>query len=265
MPTSDTLRYNVPGAKKADALAHSSLAAVLASEHPDFPGYGMWPQSAVAVERIGAGTDIGWIVEVEYALNRLTGSGVQVVPPDTTDQLYKLESVSTRIEEITIPVVHVQRAYLPILGSILPPVLTNFSVQRLDVKQVLPMTQYQVRLNVEKSTFDAASVATIAGETGKIHTFGGLQWLFQGGSSDELESGVVSIVYTWMNDPGTPAIASLVNDNINLYRIAPDRLPFQEYVVRTFTTASGPDAEILCVNTYEANPTGHTTLPGSPI
>lgn len=265
-PSSDVLRYRVPGVKKSDALAHPSLLSVTSSAHPDFGN--LFPLSARAVSRIGAGvaTDCGWIVEVAFGINRTTGSGVGPPAPDTTRIGYTLDATSSRIDTITIPIVHIQRVYMPVLGALGgAPVIVNGVLKRHDVKQVLPMTTYELTVNRVKTSMGQAAVFLIAAQTGRVHTFGGKKWLFQGGDSRETEDGTLTVVYRWLNDPGTPAIPQVTEDTLNKYRMAPERGPFQEYVIRYFTGANGPDAQIGVVDTYESIPTGHQTLPGVPF
>lgn len=262
-PASDVLRYRVPGAKKSDALANASLAAVLGAAHPEFGA--LFPTGARAVQRIGAGaaTDMGWIVEVEYAINRTNGSGVGPPPPDTTNLGYILDATSSRIDTITIPIIHIQRVYMPVLGALGgPSVITNGVLKRHDIKQVLPMTTYELTINRTKTSMGQAAVFQIRAQTGKVHTFGGQKWLFQGGDSRETEDGALTVVYRWLNDPGTPAIPQVTEDTLNKYRMAPARGAFQEYVIRYFTSANGPDAAIGVVDTYESVPNGHQSLPG---
>lgn len=262
LPESDTVRYIVPGNAKADILADLDLAAVTApgTPHPDsIPGLTF--ASMNIVERIGSGTESGWIVDVVYARNRLSGGGVAVTPPDRTSQFYRLDSTSSRIEEIEIPLVAKQahEFYLPFGGTI-----TAYTFKRFSIKQTLPRTQYTLELNT--NTFGPSDVYAIQGQTGKIHQFGGSKWLFQGGSMDEQEEGVYSITYTWLNDPGTPEVTIPdVPGSDTTYLVTPARGPFQSYVVRPYQDDSGyTQIEIVLVGTYEEDLTGWLSLPANP-
>lgn len=259
---SDTLRYLVPGATKADVEANLDLIALTTpgAAHPDgIPG--LTVQGHTVSERVGAGTDVGWFVDVTFARNRLSGGGVAVTPPDKTSQFYRLDGTSSRIDEITIPLLAKQAKtfWVPYGGTRI-----GYTYKRFDIKRALPRTQYVLEVNT--ATFGQTEVNALEAQTGKIHQFGGKKWLFQGGSMDEAEEGVYSITYTWMSDPGTPEVTITdVPGSDTVYLTTPERMPFQEYVVRPYTDGSGyTQFEIILVGTYEEDLLGWQSLPAIP-
>lgn len=264
VPDSDILVYQVPGEKKADVLAHPSLIAVLAAEHPDIPG--LMPFAANPTERIGSGTDVGWNVEVQYGRNRLSGSDVRITPPDTTDLAYKLDSTSTRSDPITIPIVVETQITFPQPLTGIP--VTQVVIRTVELKRTVAKTIYNLRLNT--STFGLAEVLAVEAQTDRVHTISGKKWLFRGGDMDEIEEGVYTLTYEWLSDPGTPEISIPEVDGINQAVTTPARGPFQDYVVRLYTETSGPlagqtRARVELVDTYDEDATGWMSLPGSPF
>jgi hypothetical protein len=191
----------------------------------------------------------------------MSGSDVRVTPPDRTSPDYRLDSTSSRIETITVPVL----AEFELVGPP-DPFGTDFEVvsyERHDIKIALPMTQYTLKINT--STFGSTQVSAIAGQIGKIHSFGGRKWLFQNGSMDEIEEGVYSLAYTWLNDPGTPEVTIPAPGSGQQYLVTPEREAFQEYVVRPYVDGFGLQRfEVIVVDTYEEDLTGWTGLPGNP-
>lgn len=264
--TSDVIRYIVPGEKKADVLAQVDLVALMSGGvHPD--GLPLIPIAARPAERVGSGTDIGWYVDVEFGVNRLSGSDVRVPPPDTTDLGYTFQGTQTRIEEIVVPiVVETQVTFNQPLSGV---PLTTVISRTIELRRVLPMLQYTVRVNLPSYTQSDALV--VAGQTGKLHTFGGRTWRFDGADSSEFEKGVWTLFYTWTSDPGTPEIvAPEIVGTTNQMRTTPERMPFEDYIVVVYMEDSGPlagqtRARVDTVAKYETDATGYTGLPGSPI
>ena len=261
---SDTLRYLVPGNTKADALANVDLQALIASgTHPDGIS-GLFLQAANPTERVGAGSDVGWYVDVVYGKNRMSGSDVRVTPPDRTSPDYRLDSTSSRIEIIEVPLLaeYQTEAMGPTPGG---GPLFLYTYNRIDLRRVLPMTQYMLKLNT--NTFGSAQVEAITKQTGKIHEFGNRKWLFESGQMSEVEEGVYSITYVWKHDPGTPFVLVETGPGDPVYfLVTPTRGPFQEYIIEPYK--DGNDNQRFRVkvrDTYEEDLLGWASLPGNPV
>lgn len=261
VPDSDVIRYLVPGVTKADALANLDLVAI--TTHPD--GLPLTVQAKNPTERVGAGADVGWYVDVVFGKNRLSGSDVRITPPDTTNIDYVLDSASFRKDIITIPVVVETELVFPQPITGIP--ISTFLSRTIEVQRVLPRTVYNLRLNV--NSFTQSDLYAIEDQTGKIHQFGGRKWLFEGGDSSESEQGVFTINYSWLGDPGTPELEIPTGDGVNQAITTPERPPFHDYVIRFYVLTTGPlsgqsRARVETVQTYEEDLTGYLSLPGGP-
>lgn len=254
-----TRRFNVPGAWDSDALAHASLPAAW-SAHPRIAG--LIAIGRRATERLGANE--GWVVEVAYGLNRIDGSIAPPPPPDQTEVSYKKQTTRTIRETLVVPLVCKTPIIVPVPGSV--PTFTTFDSYTVSSFEIpLTKTVYQMRCN--KFGYTGADSDAIANQDAKIHTISGRKWLFNGAYSDEIEKGVWTIDYEWVNDPGTPSITIPPGAGAQQYLVVPARQPFYKYVLRK-TIPSGSNNELVEIITqpmYDEDATGHLGLPGTPF
>ena len=90
IPSNATIRFEVLGALKASeaimAVKDDVANGIAVGDiHPDVPGSRLQATRFRAVERIGAGNDRGWFIDVEFGVD---GTGANFEEPPVTEPEY---------------------------------------------------------------------------------------------------------------------------------------------------------------------------------
>jgi len=265
VPSEATVRYKVLGAYTGE----SAVSAVKAEFGPtgtvhleDQTGR-LKSYQYVAVERVGAGSDRGWLVDVMFSLD---SGGASFETPPVTEPDYATAEFNDLEKTIKAPYFFKVPTQYESGGSIATSFDWNSGVQDF----VIAGLAFRAVVNVPASEYNFAAFDSARLQKNKIHTFGGVKWQYLGATSSQIASDVWKITHEWWNDPGNDAppipIGSNASDIIN----APARAPFEDYakyVDPVVGPVLGPTYEpvVSVYSPYVEDPSGYTGLIGDPI
>lgn len=280
VPSRATVRYLVQGSDAYRAI--EAIAAVqndvvngiaLGAPHPDeIPSL-----TAVrfrASERVGAGQDRSWFVDVEFGLN---GSGANFEEPPITEPTYSTVEFSTVDKDFNGP----YWIREPIVGVSPAGVLsTTYKWEERFVKFPLSALQLRVVTNVTSSSstnpYMLSNWVQNNAQVNKVHNIpvgGSFRWQYIGADSSQIAPDIWRITHQWWSDPGNGPIA--LPDGINPSETVTydlDREPFQDYQSYKIPAGVGIPGVgpvwIPVVSVYEpfvSDPTGYTKLVGWPF
>lgn len=262
IPSSATVRYLVEGAYTAFSAvsAVQSDAVAFGDPHPDsIPGDRLRASRFRPSERVGAGADRGWFVDVIFTLD---GSGANFEEPTTTEPDYvNPEMVVTR-KEIEIPIFVKKKMFNGNPAGGVP--IETFRWERDDRKVQTNGITLRITVNVGAGVYNLANFSLISAQSDKVHQFGGRKWQFIGANSSQVAADVWRLTYEWYADPGNAEITGVDTDKTI---VPPARGPFQDYrpemvsvvVPGSFGAFEIPTIEV--VEPLEEDLTGWTSFP----
>jgi len=178
---------------------------------------------------------------------------------------YKSDSGLTRIGVIRQPQVFERLTAIgaPFGGG------DQFEYESTWIEYIIPEQVFEVTINI--ADWDLNMLSVVAGQTGKIHTFGTApsnKWLFQGASYNRVRATsdadhIVAVNYRWI---GRAPIAAKPQDiTLNgIYLPIPELPPFDEYRVAGAAQAGAlTEPEIITAPVYD--PGDAQLLPGDPL
>ena len=260
------------------------IEAPLGGQHPETSsGDALFASQYRVGERAGAGSDVGYFVEVEYVPGDVN---FDFPPPDKSDPAYTAFGYSTQTLDISIPIIS---RFEVVVFYVEPNPLPGRYDYNPRVDRTIGVPGAELRAEVNLSSFNENDANTIRLQHDTIHTFGSpaADWRFIGGTADNLyRPDQWHVTYRWLGDPGTPTEAldpaiyggkALSDPGWKAFTPAhianiPPRPPHAIWEVRTADPVFGPPApgdpyeqypQIVAVVPYKANPNGHLTLPGA--
>lgn len=268
-PSSARIRYAVIGAYRAfdatNAVKDPLNLGPAGTPHPDDPSGNLLSSSYVATERLGAGGDRGWYVDVQFTP---FAGGANFEEPPITEPTYATAEFSTVDRIIKAPYFFKSPLSFESGGSLVDSFDWKEGVQEFTVTGL----QFRAVVNVATTaSYNLGAFIATRDQSNVIHTFGLQNWLYQGAVSSQVSIDVWQVTHTWYADPGNDAPPK-TGDVPNASDIisAPDRGAFEDY--QKFTTpVMGPvigptyTPGIGVRTVYETNANGYTGLVGDPI
>lgn len=250
-PVGASILFQVPGPTESVALSHPSLPAP-GTVHPD--GISLYAGLRYARQAIGSGTDSGWIVEVEYVpFGAVTTPSV---PPDVLNDAYYSAEINTSEAVFKVPVL-TRRTFKAWNGTT---IIDQSEWVNNPQDYYLPITRLVVTVNIQGGG-SLGVIDTVQAQTGKVHFFGGRNWLYEGCNSFVQNVNQWRFQHTWVHDPGNdaPPIAPLTAGGGVVISI-PARAGFSKYAIGYLGDGS-PFIGVLNWRTYID--AGYLTLPGN--
>jgi len=279
-PSRASIRYLVQGGAYT---SNAAIAAVqddvvngiaLGDVHPEVAG--LTATRFRAGERVGAGTDRSWFVDVEFGLD---GAGANFEEPPVTEPTYSTTEFSTVDKDFKGPYWIRQ----PIVGVSPAGVLsTTYAWEERFIEFRVSALQLRVVTNVTSDPNQSLNPYVLSNwvqnnaQVNKIHNIpvgGSFRWQYLGADSSQIAPDIWRITHQWWSDPGNGPIA--LPDGINpseTRTFDSNREPFTDYQSYKIPVGAGIPGVgpvwLPVVSTYEpflADPTGYTKLVGWPF
>lgn len=243
-PRRKVIRYWVPGEVNSnDAIAELKDTTIDRGD-ADPDGSSLIALRFTATERMGAGSDQGFMVDVEFGATGGTGSFPEI---EDQDPAYRLVDLTAEQRRIILPVFkRVKTAFADTLGDA-PTIGEEWSREDAEVSQVFQVLR--VTCNVPRASYIGYNFdQNIAPQINKIHSLyasstGLNKWRFIGANASQVNGDVFRITYEWEQDRGTDQLeirdgATLISDSGEVttsapYLVPPVRDAYHDYVTRT--------------------------------
>ena len=268
-PNSATIRYSVIGAYRSinatNAVKEISNFGPPGTPHPDDPTGNLKSSRYLATERLGAGGDRGWYVDVQFTP---AGGDANFQPPPITEPVYATAEFSNVFRTIKAPYFFKSPLAYESDGSLVEAFDWKEGVDEFTITGV----QFRAVVNVATTVnYNLGAFLVTKNQSSVIHTIQGVDFLYEGAVSSQVSLNVWQVTHTWFADPGNDAPPKTTDvPNPSDIISSPERDPFQDYQ-KSQVPAIGPTAgpvytPIIGVReVYARNPTGYTGLVGDPI
>ena len=277
-PIRKVIRYFVPSAVTSTAAVASIKATEInhGDTDPDDATNGLLATDFRATERIGAGSEQGFFVEV--TLTRGGGGGFTGPNIPNQEEDYRLVDLTTEIRRLRFPVFkQISVAYPGASGVVMA---EDWVRDDRDFEQAFQILR--VRCNLPSGTFLGTNFdQVISPEVNKIHQLyasstGLNRWRFIGAQANQVNADVFRITYEWEQDRGTDAPENALANNGTIDPmdpqpiLLPDTRPayhdWEAYVEPVAGPVIGPlfEPKIVATRKYIENLTGANAFPGLP-
>lgn len=270
-PNRKVIRYFVPSAPTSNSAIASIKSTVVnfGATDPDGATNGLLATSFRATERVGAGSQQGFYVDVEFTRNGGGFSGPQI-PNQEPD--YRLVDFTTERRKLIAPVFK----QVPIAVSDGTTVTQSFDWARDDREFEETFQIVRVRCNVSSAPGNALATI-VTPQLNKVHQIYGAdevgRYRFIGVQANQVNGDVWRITYEWERDNGSVEPTNADADNEDWVSepilLPPARPPYHDYEANLIPVVGpvlGPNFEpsIKVTRIYEENLTGANSFPGNP-
>jgi hypothetical protein len=277
-PIRKVIRYLVPSAVTSTAAVDSLKATEIdyGDTDPDDATNGLLATDFRAIERIGAGSEQGFFVEV--TLTRGGGGGFTGPNIPNQDEDYRLTDLTTETRRLRLPVFkQITAAYPGASGVVMAEDWVRDDREFEQTFQIL-----RVRCNLPSGTYLGTNFdQVISPEVNKIHQLyasstGLNRWRFIGAQANQVNADVFRITYEWEQDRGTDAPENALANNGTIDPMDPqpillpdDRPAYHDWEAYAEPLAGpviGPlfEPKIVATRKYIENLTGANAFPGNP-
>jgi hypothetical protein len=267
LPNSATIRFSVIGAYHSlDAINEvKTVFGPPGTAHPDDTAGNLKSSRYLASERLGAGSDRGWFVDVQFSP---AGGEANFQAPPVTEPDYVTAEFSNVFKTIKAPYFFKSPLSFEQDGSIVNSFDWKEGVDEFTVTGI----QLRVVVNVATTTqYNIGAFFVTQNQSSVIHTIEGVDFLYEGAVSSQVSFDVWQVTHTWYADPGNdaPPKTTSVPDSADIIS-SPKREPFQDYQkyrtdVMGPTTGPAYTPAIGVRDVYKKVPGGHNGLIGNPI